>query len=127
MAFTLIKAFGNSVSTAVKLDAYDVEYTTGKARSLCLKLRCDVRHARVAKDSFRFHPGDGAEVFTWQNFPFRLPRSRSEKPRSREPSHPALSYEQVENFTRDLEVRRDLRNPARTVNRVHVQRLLPKH
>ena len=43
-------------------------------------------------------------------FPARLPRSRLEKPRSREPSQPALSYEHIENFTKDLEVRRDLGN-----------------
>ena len=59
MAFTLIKAFGNSVSTAVKLDAYDVEYTTGKARSLCLKLRCDVRHARLREIHSAFIPATG--------------------------------------------------------------------
>ena len=35
-----------------------------------------------------------------------------EKPRSREPSQPALSYEHIENFTKDLEVRRDLGNRA---------------
>ena len=74
-----------------------------------------------------FHSGNRAEVFIWRNFQPAYWRPRLEKPRSREPSHPALSYEQGENFTRDLEVRRDLRNPARTVNRVHVQRLLPKH
>ena len=37
---------------------------------------------------------------------------------SREPCQPALSYEQIENFTKDLEVRRDLGNPASPVNRV---------
>ena len=36
-----------------------------------------------------------------EKFPARLPRSL-------ELSQPALSYEQVENFTKDLEVRRDL-------------------
>ena len=39
-------------------------------------------------------------------FPARLPRSRLEKPRSREPSQPALLYEGIENFPKDLEVRR---------------------
>ena len=38
--------------------------------------------------------------------------ARLEKPRSREPSQPALSYEHIENFTKDLEVRRDLGNRA---------------
>ena len=43
-------------------------------------------------------------------FPARLPRSRLEEPRSREPSQPALSYEHIETFTKDLEVRWDLGN-----------------
>ena len=47
--------------------------------------------------------------------------SRLEKPRSREPSQPALSYEQIENFTKDLEVRRDLGN------RAHVKRPLKQN
>ena len=55
-------------------------------------------------------------------FPARLPRSRLEKPRSREPSLPALSYEHIENFTKDLEVRRDLGNRASPVNRAHMKR-----
>ena len=50
-------------------------------------------------------------------FPARLPRSR-------EPSQPALSYEHIENFTRDLEVRRDLANRASPVNRAHMKRPL---
>ena len=40
------------------------------------------------------------------------------------PSQPDLSYEHVQNFTRDLEVRRDLGNPASPVNRAHVKRAL---
>ena len=52
-------------------------------------------------------------------FPARLPRSR-------EPSQPALSYEHIENFTKDLEVRRDLGKMASPVNRAHMKRpLLP--
>ena len=35
-------------------------------------------------------------VFEWKNFPARLPRSRLEKPGSREPSQSALSYEHIE-------------------------------
>ena len=50
-------------------------------------------------------------------FPARLPRSRLEKPRSREPSQPTLSYEHIENFTKNSEVRRDLGNRASPVNR----------
>ena len=57
-------------------------------------------------------------------FPARLPRSRLEKPRSREPIQPALSYEHIENFTKDLEVRRDLGNRASPVNRAHMKRPL---
>ena len=52
-------------------------------------------------------------------FPARLPRSR-------EPSQLALSYEHIENFTKDLEVRRDLEKMASPVNRDHMKRpLLP--
>ena len=57
----------------------------------------------------RIHPGNRAEV---AKFSARLPRSRLEKPRSREPSQPALSYEHIENFTKESEVRRDLGNRA---------------
>ena len=53
----------------------------------------------VTKNTSPFHPGNRAEVFIWQNFPARLARSGLEKPRSREPSQPALSYEDTENFT----------------------------
>ena len=45
-------------------------------------------------------------------FPARLPRSLLEKPRSRQPSQPALSYEHIQDFTKDLEVRWDLGNRA---------------
>ena len=50
-----------------------------------------------------------------EKFPARLPRSL-------ELSQPALSYEQVENFTKDLEVRRDLEHQASPVNRAHMRR-----
>ena len=42
--------------------------------------------------------------------------------RSREPSQPALSYEHIENFTKDLQVKRDLGNRASPVNRAHMKR-----
>ena len=48
---------------------------------------------------------------------------RLEKPRSREPSHPALSYEHIENFTKDFEERRDL-GYCNTVDQFCVQREL---
>ena len=41
------------------------------------------------------------------------------QPRSRQPSQPALSYEHVENSTKDFEVRRDLGNRVTPVNRGH--------
>ena len=64
---------------------------------------------RTARIHLAVHPGNRDEVFM-AKFSARLPRSRLEKPRSREPSQPALSYEHIENFTKDLEVRRDLGN-----------------
>ena len=76
---------------------------------------------RTARIHPAVHPGNRDEVFTWQNFSARLPRSRLEKPRSREPSQPALSHEHIENFTKDLEVRRDLGNRASPVNRAHMK------
>ena len=45
-----------------------------------------------------------------KTFPAHLMRSRLEKPSSQESSQPALSYEHIENFTKDLEVKRDLKN-----------------
>ena len=45
-----------------------------------------------------------------EKFPARLPRPR-------ELSQPAISYEHVENFTKDLQVRRDLGHRASPVNR----------
>ena len=48
--------------------------------------------------------------------------SRASLPRSREPSQPALSYEHIENFTKELEVRRDLEHRASPVNRAHLRR-----
>ena len=50
-----------------------------------------------------------------EKFPARLPRSR-------ELSQPALSFEHVQNFTKDLEVRRDLGHRASPVNRAHMKR-----
>ena len=53
-------SFSNSYSciTAVEWDAYDVENTADNAR------RCRIH----SKNSSRFHPGNRAEVFIWQNF-----------------------------------------------------------
>ena len=86
---------------------YDIENTTGNAR------RCHPDR----QNSSRFHPGDGNE---WSIYMAKLrtslPRSRLEKLRSREQSQPVLSYEHIDNFTKDLEVRGDLGN------RAHVKR-----
>ena len=49
----------------------------------------------------RIHPGNRDEVFIWHTEPA---------------PPPALSYEHIENFTKDLEVRRDLGNRASPVN-----------
>ena len=42
-------------------------------------------------------------------------------PRSRELSKPALSYEHIENFRKDLEVKGDLGNRASPINRAHMK------
>ena len=49
---------------------------------------------RTARIHPAIHPGNRAEVLIRQNF------------------QPALSYERIENFTKDLEVRQDLGNRA---------------
>ena len=66
---------------------------------------------RTARIHPALHPGNRDEVFIWQNFQPAY-RKRLKKARTREPSQPALSYERIENFTKDLEVRRDLGNRA---------------
>ena len=75
-----------------------------------MKLRCYVFDHLTHALLRRIHPGKWDEVFIWQNFPARLP------------TQAALSYEHIENFTKDLEVRRDLGNRARPVNRAHMKR-----
>ena len=71
---------------------------------------------RTARIHPAVHPGNRDEVFIWQNFQpaYRdLGFSRSSRfSRSQEPSQPTLSYEHIETFTKDLEVRRDLENRA---------------
>ena len=80
--------FGNSFccTTAVNWDAYEVEITSGKARLCQLK-------GPLVTNSLCFHPGNRAELFTWQNFPAHLPRSRSRP------------HTHIQNFAKDLEVR----------------------
>ena len=48
---------------------------------------------------------------------------RLEKPRSREPSQPALSYEHIENSTKDLEERRNLGH-CNTMDQFFLQSIL---
>ena len=75
-----------------------------------MKLRCCVidyfTHALLR----RIHPGNRDEVFIWQKFSACLP------------TQAALSYEHIENFTKDLEVRRDHGSRASPVNRAHMKR-----
>ena len=87
-----------------------------------MKVRCFVIDHLTHALLRIIHPGNRDEVFIWQNFPAPLPRSRLEKQKSRYPSQDALSYEHIENFTKDLEVRRDLGNRASLVNRAHMKR-----
>ena len=72
-----------------------------------------------------FRPGIRAGVFIWEKFEkisARLPRSRSQKPRSRLPGQPAFSYEHIEIFVKKRAARRDLGNRASLVNRAHMKR-----
>ena len=51
------------------------------------------------------------KLYRWYSYDVENTASnvrRLEKPRSREPSQPALSYEHIENFTKDLEEGRNL-------------------
>ena len=73
-------------------------------------------------DSLREHPVFSTLVsprsYDWKY----VYGSQASLPRSREPSQPALSCEHIENFTKDLEVRRDLGHRASPVNRAHMSR-----
>ena len=75
-----------------------------------MKLRCYVIDHLTHALLRRIHPGNRDEVFIWQNFSACLP------------TQAALSYEYIENFTKDLEVRRDFGNQASLVNRAHMKR-----
>ena len=63
---------------------------------------------RTARIHPAVHPGNRDEVFIWQNF------------------QPALSYEHIENFRKDLEVKRDFGNGASPVNRAHYEESLSR-
>ena len=107
--FGAYHSFGNSYSriAAVKWDVYDIENTTGNAR------RCHPDR----QNSSRFHPCDGDESSVYMaKLRISLPRSRLGKLRSREQSQPVLSCDYIDNFTKGLEVGRDLGN------RAHVKR-----
>ena len=78
-------------------------------------------------DSLREHPVFSALVsprsYDWKY----VCGSQACSPRSREPSQPALSSEHIENFTKDLEVRRDLGHRASPVNRAYMSRPSVSH
>ena len=83
ITFTPIIALGNFYSciTVVEWYSYGVENTAGNAR------RCRIH----SKNSSRFHPGNRAEVFIWQNFQpaYRDPdwKNRDLGNRASPPSH----------------------------------------
>ena len=70
---------------------------------------------RTARIHSAIHPGTRDEVFTWQNF---QPAYRDLGNRASLPSHMNTS---IENFTKELEVRRDLGNQASLVNRAYMR------
>ena len=70
---------------------------------------------RTARIHSAVHPGTRDEVFIWQNF---QPAYRDLGNRASLPSHMNTS---VENFTKELEVRRDLGNQASPVNRAYMR------
>ena len=70
---------------------------------------------RTARIHSAIHPGTRDEVFIWQNF---QPAYRDLGNRASLPSHMNTS---VENFTKELEVRRDLGNQASPVNRAYMR------
>ena len=70
---------------------------------------------RTARIHSAVHPGTQDEVFIWQNF---QPAYRDLGNRASPPSHMNTS---VENFTKELEVRRDLGNQASPVNRAYMR------
>ena len=69
------------------------------------------------------HSGNRDEVFIWQNF---QPAYRDLGWKNRDLGNRASppSHEHIENFTKDLEVRRDLGNRASQVKRAHMKRPL---
>ena len=66
-------------------------------------------------ENISLYPVTGLKCSYGKIFPACLPRSRLEKPRSREPNQPAFSYEHIEKFAKDSEVRRDLGNRASVI------------
>ena len=67
---------------------------------------CCESKAYLSKKVF---PGNWAVVFIWKNFHF---------------GWPALSYEHIEFFTKEVGLRRDLGNQPSPVNRAHIERPL---
>ena len=58
------------------------------------------------------HPGNRDDVFIWQNFQPAYRDLGWKKPRSREPSQPALSYEHIENFYKGFRGEARSRKPS---------------
>ena len=68
------------------------------------------------------HPGNRDEVFIWQNFqPAYRDLGWKNRDLGNRASPPFQSYEHIENFTKDLEVKRDLGNRSSPVNRAHMK------
>ena len=100
-----------------------IAFATLKAESLQLiamlmmrkMQQANTRRCHLGQNSSCFHPGNRDEE-SYGKIPRALPEIPvGKKPRSREPSQPALSYEHIE-----AEVRRDLGN------RAHMKRTLKK-
>ena len=94
-----------------------MEDTTGKARRSHPGLP-------IIDANLFFHPVTGLKYSIGIMFRSAYRDPSCKYPTSREPSQPALSYEHIENFTKDLEVRPDLGNRASPVNQVHAKRTL---
>ena len=74
-------AFATLLAVSLQLDGLLMMWKFHQARQ-----NDAIRAAFLRKRNYslqRIHSGNLDEVFIWQNFPARLPRSRLEKPRSR--------------------------------------------
>ena len=85
---------------------------------------CPLCYESEAILSKTFRPGNRDGVFIWKNFQPSCRDVGWKKPRSRQASHPTLSYVHSEIFTKDLVMYRDLGNRASPVNRDHMKKPL---